>query len=188
MSTEEADWIARARAGSKEAFTELVRLHQGRVRAYLGRHLRNQEAADDVAQEVFLGAWRSLPGYRADVPLALWLLGIARNAALMQLRGELRRRAREAGLRETLGEWQLQETETSSPVDDDRRIAALRECLKTLPPKSASLVSQRYLEGCSAGRMAAALGTSDNVVRVTLVRIRQALRRCVDQRLAPEGK
>src|SRR5262245_7201978 len=107
LRMDEAGWIAEARKGSREAFTELVRLHQGRIRAYLGRQLRQQETADDVAQEVFLAAYRSLSSYRGEVPFALWLLGIARNSALMQLRGELRRRAREAGLREALAEWQL---------------------------------------------------------------------------------
>jgi len=186
---DETTLLEQARQGSKEAFTGLLRLHQGRVRAYLGRHLRSQDMADDLAQEVFLVAYRTLSTYRGEVPLVLWLLGIARHLCLTFLRGEARRRAREGrSLEGALATWRAEAMEPgTSPVsEDDRRIVALRECLKRLPPKSASMVRQRYFQQMSVGDMASGLGTSENVVRVTLVRIRSVLRQCVDQQSAYE--
>jgi RNA polymerase sigma factor (sigma-70 family) len=89
----EARWVEEARGGSAEAFSELVRVHHAPVRAYLARYVRDRETADDLAQETFLSAFRSLPTWRGDAPLRMWLLGIARNRALTHLRDEERRRS-----------------------------------------------------------------------------------------------
>ncbi len=93
----EADLVGGpARAGSADAFRALLRLHQGRVRACISRYLRDLGAVDDLVQETFLAAYRSLGSYGGEGPLGLWLLRIAKHGALTYLRDEERRRAREA--------------------------------------------------------------------------------------------
>src|SRR6185503_7133146 len=91
-----AKLVADIRAGSRDAFTQLVRLHQSKVRCYLGRFVRGADVVDDLAQETFIAAYRSLAAYRQQSTLGLWLLGIARNLALKHLRDEQRRRTQEA--------------------------------------------------------------------------------------------
>ncbi|RPH39114.1 MAG: RNA polymerase sigma factor, partial [Planctomycetota bacterium] len=54
---EEADLIAKAQRGSTEAFSGLVLLHQSRVRAFVSRFVREDDVADDLAQEVFIIAF-----------------------------------------------------------------------------------------------------------------------------------
>jgi RNA polymerase sigma-70 factor (ECF subfamily) len=71
--------IEEAREGSVEAFSRLLRLHQASVRAYLAGLIRDAEAVDDVAQEAFLGAYRSLDAYQGDSSFRTWLCGVARN-------------------------------------------------------------------------------------------------------------
>jgi len=133
---EEMVLVERARAGSEEAFAGIVRIHQGRIRAFLGRYLRDRDAVDDLAQEVFLAAYRSLSTFKGDSSLSIWLLGIARHRALAHLRSEARRRAREAGsLQAALSEWRLRRFE-EIPFDaslEERRTAALA----TLRPQAA---------------------------------------------------
>src|SRR5437899_348867 len=87
--------VADVRSGSKEAFSHLVRLHQAKVRCYLGRFVRGADAVDDLAQETFIAAYRSIAAYRQDSSVAHWLLGIARNLALKHLRDDQRRRSHE---------------------------------------------------------------------------------------------
>src|SRR4051812_16285988 len=89
MSTEQ-DHIARARDGSHEAFTALVGLYQVRIRGYLARWIRDDATVDDLAQEVFMAAWRGLPGFAGGAPFGAWLAGIARNQALNHLRAQRR--------------------------------------------------------------------------------------------------
>jgi DNA-directed RNA polymerase specialized sigma24 family protein len=61
---EEARLIEKSRRGDAVAFAQLVALHQGRVRAYVGGAINRPDVVDDLAQEVFLSAFRSLPSYK----------------------------------------------------------------------------------------------------------------------------
>ncbi len=73
--------IARTRFDEDQAaFGELVRRHQGAVRHFL-RHLTGGDAmlADDLAQDTFLQAWRSLGRFDGRSTFSTWLLGIAHN-------------------------------------------------------------------------------------------------------------
>lgn len=186
----EGEFVARAKAGSREAFAALVRIHQARVRAYLARHLRIRDLADDLAQEVFFGAYRGLRTFEGDVPFGVWLVGIARNKALACLRAESRRRAREVDrFEQAMAEWRVEyaNSEGAVPEMESRRLVALDSCIRKLAPRSQVLVEDRYFKGLSAGEMAGRHGTSENVIRTTLLRIRQALKRCIDGRVSLEG-
>jgi RNA polymerase sigma-70 factor, ECF subfamily len=75
-----------ARDGDREAFMQLVRAHQARVRALAYGLLGDRALAEDVAQEVFLRAWRGLRGFRGDAGFSTWLYTIARRTALEHAR------------------------------------------------------------------------------------------------------
>jgi RNA polymerase sigma-70 factor (ECF subfamily) len=71
----------------RRAFEQLVRRHQGVVRAQLRRLLHGDEAmADDLAQEVFLLAWRKLDQFRGDAAFRTWLYRIAWSCFLQARR------------------------------------------------------------------------------------------------------
>lgn len=77
----DADLIARVLVyEDRTSFGELVRNHQSAVRHFL-RHLTRGDAAlaDDLAQETFVTAWRTLARYNGGAAFATWLLGIAHN-------------------------------------------------------------------------------------------------------------
>lgn len=73
--------------GDRRAFEQLVRRHQGMVRAQLRRLLRGDEAAaDDLAQETFVLAWRKLDQFRGDARFSTWLYRIAYTCFLQTRR------------------------------------------------------------------------------------------------------
>lgn len=80
--------VARALLGNdRRAFEQLLRRHQGVVRAQLRRLLHGDEAtADDLAQETFLLAWRKLDQFRGDARFSTWLYRIAYACFLQWLR------------------------------------------------------------------------------------------------------
>jgi RNA polymerase sigma-70 factor (ECF subfamily) len=165
-------------------------MHQGRVRTYLSRYLSRPDAVDDLAQEAFLTAYHSLATYKGEAPLGLWLLGIARHHALRHLRDEGRRRARETGrLKAVLATFQVEEAERERPDESafEREMAALRDCLEGLPAESSQIVNEHYFRGRSLVALAGELGRKEGTLRVTLLRIRGALRRCVQGKLSVEG-
>lgn len=169
------------------AFGELLRLQQGRVRAYLRRFVLDADMADDLAQETFLAAYRGLSSRNPAAPVELWLLGIARNRALKYLRDEARRRRHEGRpLRAALAGWSADrlESDGSSGDDRDREVSALKDCLKGLPGHSAELVTAHYYDRMSAAEIGRRLGKREGAVRMTLLRVREALRQCVQVRMA----
>lgn len=111
---------------------QLVSLVQsGSLEGYLGRYIGRSDVGDDLAQEVFLTAYRDLASYNGRDPFGIWLLGIARHRDLMYLRTEVRRRTREAGSAgESLDEWRLQraENEIEDLTTRERELAALQQC------------------------------------------------------------
>jgi RNA polymerase sigma-70 factor, ECF subfamily len=88
------DDARRAGGGDGAAFERLVRSTQADVWR-LCSHLGSREAADDLAQETYLRAWRSLPSFRGDSSVRTWVLAIARRVAADHIRaaGRLRRLA-----------------------------------------------------------------------------------------------
>lgn len=180
----EADWLEQARAGSKDAFARLVTAHHGAIRAYLGRFSRDRAVVDDLAQDVFIAAWRSLAGYAGDAPLRIWLFGIAQNRGLKHLRDSARRRLHEGRPLEAVLPGWLERTETEDLDRQERTLTALRACLGQLPPHSARIVDDYYFKGRTTAEIADETGRRRDNVWVVLMRIRQALRDCVQGRLA----
>lgn len=85
-SREEAELIRRTVQGDADGFRELVYRYQRQVYASAYRALGDHAQAEDVAQEVFLKVYRSLPHFKHEKPLAHWIHRIASNAITDQLR------------------------------------------------------------------------------------------------------
>jgi RNA polymerase sigma-70 factor (ECF subfamily) len=81
------DLVARAVAGDRDAFTTLVRQHDGRLRALAYQLLGgDRHAMEDVLQEAYLRAYRALPNFRHDADPGSWLYRIVYNASIDELR------------------------------------------------------------------------------------------------------
>jgi RNA polymerase sigma factor (sigma-70 family) len=82
----EAVIVALAMSGDRNAFCELVRRRQVWLRGLLQRLCRDPTLADDLAQQVFLQAWRSLPALKSVAAFGAWLRRLAINTWLVQRR------------------------------------------------------------------------------------------------------
>jgi RNA polymerase sigma-70 factor (ECF subfamily) len=82
----EAQWIADAQAGDKDAFANLVEKYQRPVYSVCFRMLGTPTAAEDAAQEAFIRAYQALDRYDPTRSFATWLLSIASNYSIDQLR------------------------------------------------------------------------------------------------------
>jgi RNA polymerase sigma-70 factor (ECF subfamily) len=187
---DESVLVQRVLDGDEEAFTEILRLHQARIRAYLGRYTRNNDVVDDLAQDVFLRAYKSLDTYRFDSRLSTWLIGIAKHIALTYLRGEARRQQRLARkFQAAFAEWraELAGADIGTDAETDGEMSALMECIKELPERSAELVRRHYFQGDSIKSISKSIGKKGGTLRMTLLRIREALRSCIELRVSEQG-
>ena len=194
MAEEETRLIERSRGGDAAAFSQLVALHQGRVRAYIGGYISGSRRRTWSTTWPRRCSWRrsaASTSYKGDAPFGVWLLGIARHKTLMHLRGEVRRLQREIAVaRERAGPVPGGDAGgrrgRSAPAGaGDRRPRSV--CLESLPPGSAGLIADRYLRSRSIADIARELGKREGAIRMTLLRLRQVLRTCVETRLRQEG-
>ena len=159
----DADLVHRARAGDLEAMDELVRRHNGAVyRTALGI-LRDEDRAQDAAQETFLKAIRGLAGFRGDSAFRTWLLTIVVNEA----RGILRRAGRRNEMSlEDSGPLTAGGTDPAERATTGLEVDRVRARLRELPEKQRMAVSLRIFEGLSFREVGEAIGSSEGAARV----------------------
>jgi RNA polymerase sigma-70 factor, ECF subfamily len=91
MNEEVQDLVLRCQSGDELAWETLVRRHQARVLAVAYHYVRSTEEARDVAQEVFIRIYRSLPTFQAVESFLPWMIRITRSCSIDHIR---RRKAR----------------------------------------------------------------------------------------------
>jgi RNA polymerase sigma-70 factor, ECF subfamily len=175
--------VERAKAGDRDAFSQLVRMHQAVVRTYVSVHIRGAEVADDLAQEVFLRAFRRLDSFQLPEcgSMRPWLLGIARNLLLEHLRAPARLESRRPGDLEAALDTRQLEGGARDPLEVERRIEALQGCVDKLAPPAFALVWRHYFERRTLASLAAEEKKHEGALRMRLLRIREVLRGCIEQ-------
>ncbi len=171
----EAETIARAKQGDREATVRLFGEHLATVQRFAMRMCRDEEKARDVAQESLLTALKSLQDYRGEASFSTWLFTIARSHC-----GRLRRRAD----REPIGEGAdagLARLTSSEPTADAQvshgEISdALERGLGALDPSEREVILLRDVEGITASEAARILQISVPALKSRLHRARCALR------------
>src|SRR5215212_6702465 len=83
--------IAQVLSGNRDAYRKLVEHFALPLRSYLASQIYRIDDVDDLAQEVFIAAYRKLASFHSGESFATWLRGIARNEVLMYYRGRARR-------------------------------------------------------------------------------------------------
>ena len=167
MASSERELLERAKAGDLNAFGELVRAFERRIRAVLFRLLDDARDVDEAVQDTFVQAWRSLDRFRGDAAPYTWLYRIAVNEALM-------RRRRKAIPTTELQEASVAGGEDAFAAADMRDF--LIERLRALPDDYRAAVVLRDVEGLSNEEVAETLGISVAAAKSRIHRGRMQLR------------
>ncbi|CAN5705358.1 RNA polymerase sigma factor RpoE [soil metagenome] len=171
----DSELVARAQRGDPQAFAELVRRHSDLV-FRLAVSILGQEfvpEAEDVAQEVFLKAHRTLGSFRGDAEFGSWIYRIAFNQAVnVKARARFRRpHVGEAALDRTASP----EAGPHRQAETAQRDQALAECIRTLPDVYQSALRLHYWLDTGVGEIATLLGVPENTAKSYLYRARQLL-------------
>jgi RNA polymerase sigma-70 factor (ECF subfamily) len=163
--------VARARRGDEAAFESLYRDNVGRVYGLCLRMTGQAATAEDLTQDTFVSAWKSLPGYEGRSSFSTWLHRIAVNAVLATRRGprgrlETSLTDEEGNEMEFAAEHAMDE---ATPIDLERAIG-------TLPAGARDIVVLHGIFGYSHEEAAEMLGVAVGTCKAQLHRARQLLR------------
>ena len=163
----DAELVGRALAGSDAAFAQLVGRHQAGVRAFMRRMLASGWAeADDLAQEAFLAAWRSLRSLKEPAGFKTWLLGIAWRKAQDRIRSARRHAARDHA-------W-LEAGEAPAGISAEDRLA-MAQAMAELAPDVRACVALCLADGLTHPEAAVTLGLPLGTVKSHVSRGRARL-------------
>ena len=177
IAEEDAACVRSILSGRSERFRELVERHQDRIFAILSRYERDQGRVEDIAQDVFMKAWRHLRKFDPlKAPFENWLSRIATNAALSHLRAEKRFRKQIpiSQLGEGALEW-LQQEDDSAPLEAIEAREILNYCMADLTPDQKLILTMAELEGRTSTEISELTGKAAGTIRVNLHRAKKKL-------------
>jgi len=177
--------IAFTLSGQSKAYEVLVRRYQKLVYNVLFQMLRDHEAASDLTQDTFLKAYKALSTFRSDSPFKPWLLRIATNSGLNQIRGA---KAKEHdSLEGILEENPLGEPASKQDVETEVEwrlsSAMLNDALATLPARHRHIFVLRYQHDLSYADIASVVEEPETTIKSLLFRIREKLRNLLSEKM-----
>ena len=138
--------VEQARAGSRPAFSNIVRLLMNRVTALTYRMTGDRDVALDLAQDTFISAWENIRTYRGDASFSSWLYRIASNKTLNYLK---------APARQTVDVDQLDDQIVTGQLGPERQMERkeladrIKGFMETLPPQQRAIFELRFYKEMS---------------------------------------
>ena len=161
-------------------FVGQIARHQAALHAYIISLMPGVDGVDDVLQETNLVLWEKQKTFREGTNFRAWACQIARYKVMSH-----RRKLMNLGHRmldENLAEELSRECEEEKP-EMDERMAALKKCLDRLGENERQLIDQRYFSESAFEKLAEQTGRGVDSLRVSLFRIRAALKKCITSEL-----
>jgi len=175
--------LDRIATGDAEAFSSIVRAYSLLLRSYLATHLHHVDEVDDLAQEAFLAAFRSVSTFRRGDDFGTWLRGIARHKLQNQFRHESRLQSALERFREEIRYAMEGDLETAAGMNSSERIEVLLRCVSRLPERLRRVV-RGGLDGQKPSALASTLNTTVSAVYSLHYRANRLLRKCVERELS----
>lgn len=184
MSNTQTELILLSQKGDKQAYCQLVRANQSRLRAFIASRSRYKQDVDDIAQESFMLAFNKINQLQNVEVFNSWLCGIALNL----LRNHERkfnptRHGDESNFQELISQG-IDELDLFDSSSDS--IAALNICLTEIDKKWNEILHLYYYKNFSIQQLTQHTGDKHSTITMRLYRIRDILKKCVIQRIGAD--
>lgn len=173
--------VMAARSGDMSAFGGLVQTYKSRVFGISGKYARNHHELEDLAQDIFIKAWKGLPTYRGDAPFEHWLMRLAVRACYDFLRKNRSRREKEVSRDALLesGHAGLDGIGAPEVAEETEALLEVRRAMTMLSPKEQLVLTLLELEEHPVREVAQLTGWSETNVKVRAFRARQSLKKYI---------
>jgi len=178
--------VKRTQRGDQAAFDLLVRKHQHKVAALIGRYVADRGAVEDIAQETFVRVWRAIGNFRGDAQFSTWLHRIAVNTTKNYLAARSRRPPGEdidimdAELFDSSAQLRDADTPEHELMRQQLEQTVMR-AVQALPEDLRLAITLREVDGLSYEAIAERMGCPIGTVRSRIFRAREA----IDQHMSP---
>jgi len=182
------DLITQTLAGNQSAYADLVKRHQRFVFTLAMRFSKTREDAEEIAQDCFIKAYRSLASYNAQAKFSTWLYTIVYNTAMTFLR---KKRIATDSIDDEATFIQVENHQSAfdtDNVENKSRSFYLNQAIEQLLPDDATIITLFYKGEQSLEEIAQTLGMETNTVKVKLFRARQRLKEKLERNLKHEVK
>lgn len=163
-------------------FGLLVEEHQKAIRAFVAARIDDPFEAQDMAQEVFLVAYRKLDEFDSTRPVRPWLCGIANN--LVRNHWQKRRAATlDEADGDVFGLLAAEVERMNTAWHDSSILDSLELCLERLNESARELLRLRYEDGLGISEIRNSVGGQHSAITMRLHRLREQLRDCIERRM-----
>ena len=172
--------VARVQKGDSRAFDLLVLKYQHKIFSLISRYVRDADEVQDVAQEAFIKAYRSLPGFRGDSAFYTWLYRIAINTAKNHLVSRSRRppgsdvEPEQAEYFESGGGLRNIETPENALFGEELK-SVVKDAISALSEDLRTAITLREFDGLSYEDIADIMDCPVGTVRSRISRAREAI-------------
>jgi RNA polymerase sigma-70 factor (ECF subfamily) len=175
--------MLQVRAGSEQAFNELVDRYENRVRGIITHLMGGTAYSDDLTQDVFLRVYRARRSYVVGAKFSTWLFTIVNNVVSNARRSLARRREISFDHAATGNRWPTnpfanvrQDSSPSHHAEAAEVATLVRGCINRLVPRQRTAVELCDIEGLSYSRVAKAIGTTPDAAKSLIHRGRLNLK------------
>ncbi|RFZ93031.1 RNA polymerase sigma factor [Mucilaginibacter conchicola] len=180
--------IQQTLGGNQSAYADLIKRHQRFVFTLALRFTKNREDAEEVAQDCFVKAYRSLSSFQQQSKFSTWLYSIVYTTAMTFLR---KKRIDTSSIDDDETYLQLENKPGSfdeNNVENKSRSYYLNQAIGQLLPDDAAIITMFYKGEQSLEEIAQVMGIEANTVKVKLFRARQRLKEKLERNLRHEVK
>jgi RNA polymerase sigma factor (sigma-70 family) len=180
--------IQQVLAGNQAAYADLVKRHQRFVFSLAMRFAKNREDAEEIAQDCFIKAYRSLASFQQQSKFSTWLYSIVYTTAMTFLR---KKRVDTTSIDNDEAFIQIESKPGSyddNNIENKSRSYYLNQAIDQLLPDDATIITMFYKGEQSLDEIAQVLGIEANTVKVKLFRARQRLKDKLERNLKHEVK
>jgi RNA polymerase sigma-70 factor, ECF subfamily len=165
-------------AGDERAFEQLFEAYSGRVFAFTRRMLNDDGRADEVMVDTMYDVWKTADRFRGDAKVSTWILGIARNKALMALRSR-GSTSRFDDIDDFADMLPSDAPDGLAQMEAAERDAMLAHCLDRLNEKHRECIHLAHYEDMPLGEVARVLAIPEGTVKSRLSTAKAQLTACL---------
>ncbi len=167
-----------------DVFIQMLATHQPHLRGYILASVGNYAHCEDILQQTNLVLWKKCGEFRPNAEFLPWALAIARYEILAFIRDKQREHL---VFHPDVASLMMEVSMPASQQINERQ-EALRGCIKRLPERQREVLELCYVANICMREIAKTTGRSVDGVKSLLVRIRKALKSCIEANIGSKGQ